>query len=751
MQPRRTGRLRRPTTRWEAEIAVLAAPERKKIEKGAQTVEKSVLELVQPESVPLAATVTSNPLYDAHILLQSIETASIYPKTSATASKAKKKAPKALETKKPNPKVVPPDLTCSTNTTPSALENQPITTFIGPKTISEAGGAPPAASDPVITRETDRTTPETAFVPVATRRFPPNLRLSSGDLPLFSDYSPPLKFEERQPKSLVSHLQPLEIFQLLFTPEIVDQIVESTNSYAADAESRAALIPNLDSSLPSDRRLWKPVCAVDIWRYLGCRIYMGQHRVRLRESYWGENERLSGVFGKTRFEQIHRYITLRDAERSPRQPGECFAWRVEPIASQIRKNTQKVWIPGSHLAIDESMVRFKGRSFDKVKLPNKPIKEGYKIWAHGCKGYIDDWLWHSRKEGPEESITSEEFDRLTDGQIQKFRFAPTFALILRLAMRLRQRYPEPAFCYFLDNLFLNVDVAQALLAMGISCCGTTRKNAAGVPTWLLDLKNNNRGVVWNSAFGEVIEQTLCWAWQDNNMVIGITTAYQIKNETAYVLRKRPAPTSTNAAIVRPVFGDCARKWLHIPLAIDDYNHHMNGIDRANQLRANMTVHRPYEKRIWRPLFSWLIDLCCTNAWWLSNPNPIQRKKGGQGRFLKILVEELLNTPYPAPPPPKRSTNQMPPPTQLGPISSGTAHIWVSLPSRRHCVWCKEHRDTWKAKRPAVQGPQRQALQEMMNGVVQQPAIRASKSSGGCATCKVWLCQRGGCFFRYHST
>jgi hypothetical protein len=75
----------------------------------------------------------------------------------------------------------------------------------------------------------------------------------------------------------------------------------------------------------------------------------------------------------------------------------------------------------------------------------------------------------------------------------------------------------------------------------------------------------------------------------------MTTAYR-PNEVIEKLRKRPSLTSTNAYVVRPVFGDSHRKLLHIPLAIDVYNHHMGGVDQNNQLRANLTVHRAFETR-----------------------------------------------------------------------------------------------------------------------------------------------------------
>jgi hypothetical protein len=55
--------------------------------------------------------------------------------------------------------------------------------------------------------------------------------------------------------------------------------------------------------------------------------------------------------------------------------------------------------------------------------------------------------------------------------------ASTFALIIRLAQHLRRIHKMRVFCFFLDNLFLNLNVLQALLTLRICCTGTTRKNA----------------------------------------------------------------------------------------------------------------------------------------------------------------------------------------------------------------------------------------------------------------------------------
>ena len=205
---------------------------------------------------------------------------------------------------------------------------------------------------------------------------------------------------------------------------------------------------------------------------------------------------------------------------------------------------------------------------------------------------------------------------MSSQSLQKIRLAPTFALVIRLAQRLREIHPERVFCFFLDNLFLNLNVAQALLALRICCTGTTRKNAQGIPEWLLKLKEHNRGLVWNSMLAEVVDSTLCFLWQDNNAVLGLTTAHCLKDKTVERNRRRPSPTSTNARIVRPVFGDAPFKKLQIPQAIDDYNHYMNGVDRSNQLRKNFTAHRPFEQRVWRPLWYYMLDICAVISYLL---------------------------------------------------------------------------------------------------------------------------------------
>jgi len=93
------------------------------------------------------------------------------------------------------------------------------------------------------------------------------------------------------------------------------------------------------------------------------------------------------------------------------------------------------------------------------------------------------------------------------------------------------------------------------------------------------------------------------------------TTVHMWNEVTLAKRRKPRSTSTNAVMVRKAFGDRDRMACYIPTVIDDYNHHMNGVDLADQRRAAYTTHQR-TRRNWLALFFFLLDLSVTNAYLL---------------------------------------------------------------------------------------------------------------------------------------
>ena len=127
---------------------------------------------------------------------------------------------------------------------------------------------------------------------------------------------------------------------------------------------------------------------------------MGMHQEILRDDYWRPPSRLATIMSKTRFAELHRYLHLRDKYTHSKIEQEDFQWKVEPVATIIHTNCQQNWLPATHVTIDEAMLPFRGRSEDTIKMKNKLIEEGFKVWVLADLGYVYNWLWfsgHKRK------------------------------------------------------------------------------------------------------------------------------------------------------------------------------------------------------------------------------------------------------------------------------------------------------------------------------------------------------------------
>ncbi len=139
--------------------------------------------------------------------------------------------------------------------------------------------------------------------------------------------------------------------------------------------------------------------------------------------------------------------------------------------------------------------------------------------------------------------------------------------------------------------------------------GTTRPHKE-MPAGSKELKARfSTKLEWNTLLAKVVDNTLCLAWQDNNIVLALSNIHTVHTAEDFRerVRKRPAKTSTNGRIVRQVFGDIPTKELRIPRFIDDYNQYMGGVDLANQFRESYETHQ-ITQRNWWPLFYSFIDI-----------------------------------------------------------------------------------------------------------------------------------------------
>jgi hypothetical protein len=199
---------------------------------------------------------------------------------------------------------------------------------------------------------------------------------------------------------------------------------------------------------------------------------MGVQLLRQLQDYWRLETPIASCFTWWRFKQIRGAFTIRDPRLSPEQPGDPWWFRLEPLATTIRKACQQYWAPGAHLAIDESMISYFGHTRHTIKAPHKPIKQGYKVWGLGDHGYIFSWLWYSKSLGTEGS------QQRSSQRSSQRPLADTQALVISLAKCLPE---HQGYTLYLDNLFTNVPLANALGELGIGVMGTRPRHRLRAP------------------------------------------------------------------------------------------------------------------------------------------------------------------------------------------------------------------------------------------------------------------------------
>ena len=214
----------------------------------------------------------------------------------------------------------------------------------------------------------------------------------------------PIYWETPEPSRPYSHTDlpftniaaPAQYFSLFFNNTILDQIVSSTNSYAA------MKIHMREQENPSNSgRFWIPITRPELQIWIGIVFYMAFLGLSQPTSCWNSSTRVSQVanyMSLRRYEAIRRYIhtkctpgdlgaqraTEEDAAEDNDDLDEAtrVAWyaKLEPIATPLRSNYKKYLKIRSEVAIDEMMVKFTGQTYYTVKMKRKLIKEGYKVF-----------------------------------------------------------------------------------------------------------------------------------------------------------------------------------------------------------------------------------------------------------------------------------------------------------------------------------------------------------------------------------
>ena len=253
------------------------------------------------------------------------------------------------------------------------------------------------------------------------------------------------------------------------------------------------------------------------------------------------------------FEQIMRYLHF--ADNTAIDVGEDRAAKVRPLLKEFKDCCIKFWVPGKNQAIDEMMIRFKGRLGWRQYMKDKPIKFGMKIWGM-CEsqvGYLSNFDLYTGKKGK---------------TVQK-------GLAMRVVLKLvTELLAVHAIWWgghlYMDNFYTSLPLFIALWVLGIPACGTLRAKRTGTPDLGVEKSDARDTYEWQALQNHDCH-AVCGAWRDNSVTRFLSTIHDAARKVHKRLRKK-----------RDGGGQVE---VNKPLAVLAYTAQMDGCDVGDQKRS----------------------------------------------------------------------------------------------------------------------------------------------------------------------
>ena len=164
----------------------------------------------------------------------------------------------------------------------------------------------------------------------------------------------------------------LDFFELIFTDDLYNLIVTETNWYATQQRKEPC-----NQTTP-----WTALTIEEFKTWFGLYLSMGIVQQPSLVDYWGQSTLtntpgIAAVMTRTWFLQILRYLHFVDNEsevaKLPKDsPDYDKLYKIRDLLNIIRRNIQGALNLERNIAIDETLVKFKGRVGFCQFLSNKP-------------------------------------------------------------------------------------------------------------------------------------------------------------------------------------------------------------------------------------------------------------------------------------------------------------------------------------------------------------------------------------------
>ena len=341
---------------------------------------------------------------------------------------------------------------------------------------------------------------------------------------------------------------PREAFCYFFDNDLIHKLCEWMNMRAAEYFTANPLKRKVNGLI------WKPATSDEMYVFFSLLMLMGINPLPRMHMYWskdclvrGGDVFCKGVMSRARFLCMLKFLRFAPIDQVDKKKPRT---RIEPFLDLLRKRSQELLILGLHIAIDESLMLWKGRLGFKQFIRTKRSRFGIKVFVMcPSAGSWSGYSWNFEIYYGKDSIFNS-----TDPNASQLTVSELVVAYLMKDVLNKGHHVVT------DNWYTSLRLGNYLLTKDTTLTGVVRADR-GPPKKLKDEKL----IRHTSSFARK-GNVLAVKYQDKKEVNVITTRY-----TAGLVEKSKK------------YFDNTRTFYFKPLHIDEYNNLMGSVDKADQL------------------------------------------------------------------------------------------------------------------------------------------------------------------------
>lgn len=400
-------------------------------------------------------------------------------------------------------------------------------------------------------------------------------------------------------KVVMDSHKPIDFFNLFFNDRFYELVVNNSNLYAVEILSRSM-------SEQSRIAAWKDLSKDEFKIFLGLLFHMGTIKINRINDYWKTNFLFSVPVFSTFMSRNRFLLILRAMHFTTYETEEQNKLaKIRPLLNLFNTTMEEVYYPSRELALDESMVLWKGRLGFRQYLQNKRHKYGIKLYVLAePTGMVQKILVYGGSADPDVGGAKH---------------------TIKVVQKLMEGKTGVGHALYMDNFYNSLDLSTILLQGQTYTTGTLRGKRLGNPKNVLTKK---LGI--GESYCEYTEEGACICkWKDRREVLAISTEFG--GEMVQTTSKRGVEKLK-------------------PKLIAEYNKFMGGVDHCDQmLQYYCCEHKVL--RWYKKLGVHLFQIMLINSHFLYNK--YGQKKMNLYEFRLSIIESLLG-----PPPPKREAQNL---------------------------------------------------------------------------------------------